>query len=163
MQGAVWTELLGRIPERQWNQLVVMTTAHVEIAVQEFVRMEEEYVAIRGRLAGSSDTGRLFFVPYDRIAYLGIQKAITDPEIVEIYGSAPPARVATAQPGAPGEAEKTAPSEPEPEPESEPLPPSEGLRGMTNLTPTVMPNRTELLERIRSRSKAGGGQTPPKK
>jgi hypothetical protein len=158
MQAAVWMELLARIPERQRNQLVVMTTARVEITVQELVRMDEEYVAVRGRLAGSSDTGRLFFVPYDQIAYASIQKAVSDQEITEIFGTAPPA------PAAPAAAADQLQSEPEaeepPPPEPEPIPEAEGLRGVANLTPTVMPNRTELLERIRMRSKAGKGEPP---
>jgi hypothetical protein len=161
MQAAVWMELLARIPEHQRNLLVVMTTAHVEITVQELLRLDEEYVAIRGRLAGSSDTGRLFFVPYDQIAYLGILKAVSDQEIAEILGTAPaaPAAATVDQPKVEPEAEEA--FSPEPELEPEPIPEVEGLRGVANLTPTVMPNRTELLERIRSRSKAATGLRPP--
>jgi hypothetical protein len=162
MQAAVWMELLARIPERQRNQLVVMTTARVEITVQELVRMDEEYVVIRGRLAGSSDTGRLFFVPFDQIAYVSIQKAVSDQEITEIFGTAPPALAvpAAAVDQPPSEPAAEEPPPPEPEPEPEPVPEAEGLRGVAHLTPTVMPNRTELLERIRQRSKAGKGEPP---
>jgi len=162
MQAAVWMELLARIPEHQRSQLVVMTTARVEITVQDLVRMDEAYVAVRGRLAGSSDAGRLFFVPYDQIAYVSIQKAVRDQELVEIFGTAPPAPAAPAAavdqlPSEPG-AEELPPPELEPEPE--PVPEAEGLRGVAHQTPTVMPNRSELLERIRQRSKAGKGEPP---
>jgi hypothetical protein len=159
MQAAVWMELLGLIPEHQRNQLVVMTTARVEITVQDLVRMDEDYLAIRGRLAGSSDAGRLFFIPYDQIVYLGLQKPVTDQEITAIFGTAPPARAAAPQPGAEVAAEELPPQEPEPEP----APEVEGIRGAAHLTPTVMPNRNELLERIRSRSKGATGPRPPGK
>src|SRR5262249_20711928 len=138
------------------------TTARVEITVQDLVRMDEEYMAVRGRLAGSSDAGRLYFVPYDQIAYISTQKAVRDQEIAEIFGSAPPAPAAAPaaadQPPSEPAAEETPPTEPEPE--SEPVPEAEGLRGTAHQTPTVMPNRTELLERIRQRSKAGKGEPP---
>jgi hypothetical protein len=164
MQAAVWTELLARIPERQRNQLVVMTTARVEITVQDLVRLDEEYLAVRGRLAGSSDTGRLFVIPFDQIAYVSLQKSVSDQEIAEIFGAAPAAPVVAAV--AAPVVQDPPNSEPEAKepPSPEPVPPQEveGLRGVSHLTPTVMPNRTELLERIRSRSKGAAGLRPPK-
>jgi hypothetical protein len=162
MQAASWMELLERIPEHQRNKLVVMTDARVEIAVQDLVRMSDDYIAVRGRLAGSSDTGRLFFIPFNRIVYVGLQKLVIDQEIAEIFGTAPPkpapTPVAVAEEPPKGEPKVEEPSSPEPEPPAE----VEGLRGTSNLTPTVMPNRNELLERIRSRSKGATGLRPPK-
>jgi hypothetical protein len=68
MQSSAWVELLRLVPEKQHQNLVVMTAIGNEIAIQDIVRLEAEYLVIRGRLGGTSELGRAFFAPYDRIS-----------------------------------------------------------------------------------------------
>ena len=88
MQNTAWVALLRLVPPDLHDSLVVVTTAGQEIVVQSLFRMEEEYLVIRGRMAGTSDTGRILFIPYDHINYLGFQKLLKEPELTAIYEGA---------------------------------------------------------------------------
>ena len=90
MHSAAWIRLLGRIPPDQQDTLVVVTTIGIEINVQSILRTEDDYVVLRGRLAGTQETGRVFFVPYDQVNYVGFQREVKDAQIRALYGEAPP-------------------------------------------------------------------------
>src|SRR5262245_52810960 len=127
MQSMVWRDLIARIPPKQHDKLVVVTNVGIEITAQEIIRMEDDFLVIRGRISGTSDTGRLFFVPFDQITYVGILKALLESEIAEIVGAPGPQPTAAAAPGPPI---ATAPAAPEPqaldvEPEVEEIEPHE--------------------------------------
>ncbi len=155
MQGAAWVSLLRQIPERKHDQLMLMTIAG-EIALQQVLRLEEEYLVLRGRLAGTSETNRLFFVPFDQITYLGSQKPVRDEDLEVILGEIPPPPLTEA-------AEPEAEAEPPPEapPDLDPVAEAEAEKTPPNTTPAAFPNRSQLLERIRSRSKNGALRRPP--
>src|SRR4051794_40865125 len=89
MQGAVWTALLRQIPVEKHNQLSLVTTGGTEIALQGVLRYESTYLAIKGRLSGSQDGGRVFFIPYVNIDYLGFQREVKDTEFEEMFGNPP--------------------------------------------------------------------------
>ena len=52
MQSHVWTTLLRQIPAEKHDCLMIMTTSRVEINLQAVLRLDADYLAIRGRLAG---------------------------------------------------------------------------------------------------------------
>src|SRR5713226_6046189 len=91
MQNSAWIALLRRIPSDQHNTLALVTTIGIEINIQNLVRIEDDHVVIRGRLAGTTETGRAFFVPYDQINYVGIVREMKEPQIRALYGEAPSA------------------------------------------------------------------------
>src|SRR5262249_52799629 len=70
-------------------------------AVQGILRVERSFVAIKGRLSGSTDGGRLFFIPYQQIDYLGSQNEIKDAQFHETFG-----RIDFTEPGEGPAAEK---------------------------------------------------------
>src|SRR5438132_10531994 len=90
MHSAAWIRLLGRIPPDQQDTLVVVTTIGIEINVQSILRTEDDYVVLRGRLAGTQETGRVVFVPYDQVNYVGFQREVKDAQIRALYGEALP-------------------------------------------------------------------------
>jgi hypothetical protein len=49
-------------------------------------RYEENYVVFSGREGGTSDESRGFFVPYDEISYIRIEKPIRVGELKSMYG-----------------------------------------------------------------------------
>jgi hypothetical protein len=110
MQSDLWAWLLRRVPAEQHNQLMLVTRSGTEIAVQSLLRVESELIAIKGRLAGSQDAGRVYFIPYSNIDYLGIQRDVKETEFDAIFGtsslmeqagirsSAPPAAMIHQQP-----------------------------------------------------------------
>jgi hypothetical protein len=86
MQGPAWIGLLRRIPAAQQDTLFLVTTTGAEIVLQSIVRLEGDFVVLRGRMAGSTDAGRVIIVPYDQISYAGFSRKFTDPEVQALLG-----------------------------------------------------------------------------
>ncbi len=150
MQSSVWVLLLRQVPPEQYNNLMLVTSGRTEIAVQCVLRIDHEFMAIKGRLAGSQDAGRLFFIPYDRIDYLGFQQAVKESEFHEIFDSLTvPAPAAVAAPAA----AEPPPAAPDREPEAAP-PVAPSLSGVNR---PLTPIKSAVLERFRARSVTSPG------
>ena len=109
----------------------LVTVSGTEIAIQGLLRIEQEFVALKGRLSGSQEAGRVFFIPYANIDYFGTLSPVKDSEFNETFGSlVVPATAAAAAPADLGVL-ASAPARPEPTPR-----------------PTI---RSEVLDRYRSR------------
>jgi hypothetical protein len=156
MQNPAWIALLRRIPVAQQNTLVIVTTVGTEITVQSVLRLEDDYLVIRGRLSGTTDTGRVFFIPYDQMNYLGFQKEVKEAEIRALYGEPEP--VATVAPKTetpdepPPEEATVAPTIPEPSP-PQPVPAEARLS---------IPRKSGILARLRARRDGANGVPPPR-
>lgn len=86
MQSTDWIELFSLIPPEQHNTLILMTQSRIELSVEQVLRLEPTYVAIRGRLCGSTDDGRVFFIPYAQLTYVNINRYVKEEEIRSLYG-----------------------------------------------------------------------------
>jgi hypothetical protein len=151
MQSELWQWLFGRVPAEQHNQIVLVTRSGIEIAVQTLLRVEPGFVAIKGRLSGSTDAGRVFVIPYENLDYFGIQRDVKEEEFDAIFGAGP--LTAAAQPRA------FARSEPAP-PDSEPdASAAEETVSVTVSQKTPLPLKSEVLERFRARSSGSGNGT----
>src|SRR5262249_10186078 len=91
MQGSTWLSVLGRIPAQQHDPLVIVTTTGCEIVLREIVRVEEEFIILRGRMAGSTDAGRVVILPFDQINYLGFNKLIPEAQLKAMFSGTPAA------------------------------------------------------------------------
>ncbi len=168
MQNSAWINLLRRLPPEQHATLVVVTSVGVEISIQNILRIEEDHVVLRGRLAGTTDTGRGYFLPYSQINYLGLQKHVTEAEISALYGEAPQVVVAVASKAEEGIAAPPSaallPAEPEVKPSAPPPPasskPTEEVQQVNNLR---IPRRSGLLQRLKARNVPGGSPTTQSK
>jgi hypothetical protein len=152
MNNAAWMELFRSVPTNLRHKLMVLTRTGIELAVQELLRLEETYVLIRGRVAGTSDTGRVFIVPYEQICYAGFSHQMKQEEVESMYGDRPPAMVLPAPdkvPSAdiPAEAPSEAPAEATP-------------ASKPKVAPLSAPKKSELLQRLRSRSHHGSAMRP---
>src|SRR5262249_29685037 len=87
MQNSAWEALLRHVPPEQHNQFMLVTISGTEITIQSLLRIEQEFVALKGRLAGSQDAGRLFFIPYASIDYFGTGQSMKESEFNEVFGS----------------------------------------------------------------------------
>jgi hypothetical protein len=86
MLGASWIGLLRRIPASQHDCLVLVTTTRAEIFVQKVIRLDRDFLVCLGRLAGSTDQGKLHIIPYDQMTYLAFNKKMTEEEIYSVVG-----------------------------------------------------------------------------
>jgi hypothetical protein len=170
MQNSAWIDLFRRIPPEQHNTLAIVTSVGIEIAIQTLVRIEEHFVVIRGRLAGTTDTGRAFFIPYSQINYLGFVQEIKEPQLRALFGEAPPPadpeRKATAAstepaPAQPAAAEATPAPAPPPEPAPAPPPPPQPGAPPNPAPQLKTLRKSGVLQRLRERAQAGRGTAPP--
>jgi hypothetical protein len=158
MQSDTWKALLDKVPTDYHNSLLVVTSVGLEISLQAVLRREDDYLIVRGRLAGTTDTGRIFIIPYSQINLLCLQKALAPAEVRALFGETladvEEDEDAFPPPDAPVEAEvedveKT-------QPITQPPPVEELPR------PAAPPrlSKAELLARIRSRSLGGANGLP---
>jgi hypothetical protein len=159
MQHSAWVTLLKHIPEEHHGRLMLVTTFGAEISFQALLRIDPECLAVRGRIAGTQDAGKIFFVPYDQIVYFGFQTALKETEFKEIFDDLTlpeppeppdPAEVALgALPPAyapPPAAYNGAASLPPPPP---PPPPPSG--SIPRIPITRAPVKSDVLERFRAK------------
>src|SRR5690348_192444 len=78
MQSCAWVALLRHIPVEQHHHYMLVTVSGTEIAIQGLLRIEQECVVLKGRLSGSQEAGRIFFVPYAQIDYFGTLQPVKD-------------------------------------------------------------------------------------
>src|SRR5262249_37656271 len=96
MQGSTWLSVLGRIPAQQHDSLVIVTTTGCEIVLREIVRVEEEFIILRGRMAGSTAAGPVVILPFDQINSLGFNKLIPEAQLKAMFSGTPAALVSPA-------------------------------------------------------------------
>jgi hypothetical protein len=106
MLNTSWATLLRQIPVEQHDQLMLRTNNGTEISLQNLLRIDYEFVILRGRLSGSQDSGRLFILPYANIDYIGINRIIKDDEYTALFAAVviPDPNAATAPPAQPAAA-----------------------------------------------------------
>jgi hypothetical protein len=156
MQADVWKAILRRVPAAQIDNLMLMTAQGTEINAQALLRMEEDYLVLRGRLAGSNDGDRVFFVPYEHLDYIGFQRPLTGTQLQAVFGEGPAVPPEPSPP--PEEPAATLPPEPAAaEASAAPALPAPGPL-------TRLPSRSKIIARLRLRTEAAreAGDSPPK-
>ena len=154
MQSAAWKAIFNRIPREHHEIMMVVTSIGIEINVRSIQLLEPDYVVIRGRLGGTTDAGRVFFIPYDQINYLTFNAEIKEDQVADMLGvDAPPEK-----PPIP-DAEGVRPAPQAPAEPAQPVP--------APAKPEVAPTKMALLERIRARVRPkaegeGPGSAPDK-
>lgn len=188
MRSSTWQMLLRLIPVERHDQLALVTKGGTEVNLSNIYRMEEEYLVLRGRLAGTTDEAVPLFIPYGQIDYIGFRIPLKEPELQAMfagphYVAVSPARaepetsviaepsavvrVAPAPPPPPAPAPIVAapPSAEPPEtmPSPEPAPPPAPLAPTPPPAaplPASVPAKQALLDRLR-RSRQGTESNRP--
>jgi hypothetical protein len=163
MTNEEWIDLIQLFPPQFHDNLVLTTQNGKEINVQHILRIEREYLVVRGRAAGSTDEGRPFFVPYDQITFHGMYRPVKDAQVLELYGErAPAADEGPQEMGAPAavaeplpEVKPQAVEKPTPRPTLPPAP----APAPSAVRPSLA-NKAAILERLRSTGRGAGQQTP---
>jgi hypothetical protein len=134
MTNQEWMDMLRVVPEEDQNALVLVLQNGCEISVDFFFRFEPNFLVIRGRVGGTTDEARAFFIPYDQMLYFRIERVTNLIELQAMMGvsKAVAAAPTTEQPDLP-QAEPIAAAAPVPPP-------------ITDATA----NRNALLDRIRA-------------
>src|SRR5215211_6157356 len=79
-------ELFKLIPEAYHPQMNLVLRNQFVLSVDVVIRFEPMYIAFRGREGGTTDEGRGFFVPYEEIAYIRLERVVRVGEMKQMYG-----------------------------------------------------------------------------
>ena len=85
-------DILDKVAPDDLTKTVLSLRSGAAITVDALVRCDEEFVALRGREAGTNDDGRAFFVPYSEIVFLKLDRIMKIDELRGMFGN----RVGTA-------------------------------------------------------------------
>jgi hypothetical protein len=81
-------DIINRMPEHDITKMVFVLSVGTSINVESVLRKEKDYIVVRGREAGSNDEGRGFFVPFEQIAMIKIERAMRLNDFRSMYGEA---------------------------------------------------------------------------
>ena len=79
-------DLFKRIPEDILPQVNLVLSNSFVLTVEAVARFEATYLVFRGREGGTSDDGRAFFVPYEEISYIRIEREVRMGELKKMFG-----------------------------------------------------------------------------
>ena len=185
MKAAGWIDLIQKFPQNCHDGFGIIMENGLDITVQAFLQMTGDHVLVRGRTVGSTDAGRYFYLPYDRINCMVFNRPIKEEVVLGWYEGLTEAAAAPVE----GEVEEepveeevpaaAAPAAPAPKvPARTPVKPvAPALRPAPAARPAVGPAatglqtsalantgnnpiKTALLERLRARRQ---GDAPPEK
>jgi hypothetical protein len=86
MQGAGWIELFRRIPENLHDSIALGLSTGNEMVVQNLLRLDEQFMVMRARVAGSNDGGRVVILPYGYIVSIAFNRKMSVDEVQEVFG-----------------------------------------------------------------------------
>ncbi len=78
-------DLIRRVPAEDHTKLVLVLSTGTSVNLDMIARVEPNYIAIRGREAGSNDEGRGFFIPFETIALIKLEKPVRLNEFRAMY------------------------------------------------------------------------------
>lgn len=86
MQRAALQDILGRVSASDATSIVITLNNGLFLSVDTIVRYEQDYLVMRGREGGTTDEGRAFFIPYDEIGFVKIDRMVKASELKRMYG-----------------------------------------------------------------------------
>lgn len=90
MEADFWIDLIRRLPAPLHDALAFSLDSGGEIVAQSILRLEDDFVVLRGRVAGTQDQGRVIVLPFAHITHLAFNRRLSDPEVQAIFGAPPP-------------------------------------------------------------------------
>jgi hypothetical protein len=97
MTSVEWIEMFRVIPEAEHSKLIIVLRNGMELCVDTLIRYEDSFLVLRGRQGGTVEESRAFFVPYDQMLCLRLDRIIDVGEIEQLFG--PSAASITPVPG----------------------------------------------------------------
>lgn len=171
MHPYAWANLIRQIPPAFHEILVLVTDTGIELMVQNVLRLENDFIVIRGRTAGSTDGGLIMMVPWDRLSYVTLNRKLREAEVQSIFASftplalqaesvpvaLPPLSVAL-PPLTP-----IIPTPPPPEPATAPPQPAAAAETPPAPVKPPQPSKSVLLARLRARLATEAGKETERK
>lgn len=141
--------LIKSLPEVDVSKVVFVVRGAPAVNLDVMFRFDPTLIIFRGRESGTNDDGRAFFLPYDEILYVKLERVVTIPELKDWFG-APPVESSGDDPFADADVETLAAAEAA-------LAETPGPVRAANLDPAAIAKQN-LLERIRAARTSAGAK-----
>lgn len=79
-------DIIRRIPPLDLTYTVLTLKNGSSLTADVIARMEPTYLVMRGREGGTGDDGRGFFVPYEEVSFVKIDRVVKAAELKRMYG-----------------------------------------------------------------------------
>jgi hypothetical protein len=79
-------DILDRLPAHDLSKVQVILKNAFILSIETVVRYEQNYFLMRGREGGTTDEGRAFFISYDDVVTLKIERPMKLSELNKLYG-----------------------------------------------------------------------------
>ncbi|HVK13136.1 MAG TPA: hypothetical protein VM597_30565 [Gemmataceae bacterium] len=89
MTNSEWIEMLQLVPEAEHSKLVIVLQTGAELCVDTLVKFDRSFLVLRGRLGGTIEEARAFFVPYSQMLCLRLERVIKVDELQEMLPTGP--------------------------------------------------------------------------
>jgi hypothetical protein len=89
-----WIDMIRLFPEAEHGKLVIVLRGGVELCVDTIVHFADSFLCLRGRVGGQVDDARGFFVPYDQMLCLRLDRMTKVEELQEYFGTPDTAKTA---------------------------------------------------------------------
>ena len=86
MQRDAVYDLITKISKEDVSKTVLTLRFNSAITLDAVVRFEGEYMVVRGREAGTNDDGRGFFIPYEDILFVKLDRTMRLSDFQRMYG-----------------------------------------------------------------------------
>lgn len=175
MHAQTWSALLQRIPESYHDAVSFNLKSGAEVVLQRLIRLEQEFVLMRARLAGQ-DVGRVMVVPWVEIESVIFSRNPSDAEIETMFVEplpAPPVAIAMAAPSGiapayePASALPVKPAQPprpalpvSPTPSPQPPTAERDAAPRSPASRPDLPSKTILLAKLRARIAEANASNP---
>jgi len=91
-------DIIRRVPAELLSKTVLTLRGNIAISLDQLVMELDTYMVCRGREAGTNDEGRAFFISYDDLLMIKIDRVLKLEDIREMYKANVPADIETPAP-----------------------------------------------------------------
>jgi hypothetical protein len=81
-----WIAMIRRIPGDMHDTLALGLRTGAEVVLQKLIKLEPDFMVIRGRVSGTSDPGRIILIPYGELSFVSSTRLLKDTQIEAIFG-----------------------------------------------------------------------------
>jgi len=85
-----WINMFRRIPANLHDGLTVGLRSGAEVAIQTILKLEPDFIIMRGRLTGTQEGGKIMMMPYAEMTVLSVPRPLKDTEVEAIFGKGDP-------------------------------------------------------------------------
>jgi hypothetical protein len=85
-----WINMFRRIPANLHDGLTVALRSGAEVAIQTILKLEPDFIIMRGRLTGTQEGGKIMMMPYVEMTVLSLPRPLKDTEVEAIFGKGDP-------------------------------------------------------------------------